>query len=482
MLFNSPEFLLFLPIVFGLYWFVVQKNLKAQNILILAASYFFYGWWDWRFLGLIALSTVVDYTVGLQIDKHTEEKKRKLWLWVSLLVNLGLLGYFKYTNFFIESWVDAWSALGVKMHTSTLQIILPIGISFYTFQTMSYALDIYRGQLKPTRNFLNFAAFVSFFPQLVAGPIERASRLLPQIESRRVFKYEEGVAGLRLILWGMFKKVVVADTCAIYVNDIFANYTEYSGPTLILGMVYFAFQIYGDFSGYSDIAIGTAKLFGIQLMTNFKTPFFSKSIPEFWNRWHISLNTWMNDYVFFPMAFAFRQRGKWGVGLAVMLTFLISGFWHGSEWKFVIWGGIHGLAFLPYIAMSKGPVRLFESHKEKHGSTSILNLKSFILMLIPFAVNLFAWVFFRADSLGDAVEYLGRMGTNVISWPEGNKLAGLASIIVLLTIEGLNHSKNAMHLWFSQSFVIIRWVLSALIILIIIKGFASQADFIYFQF
>ncbi|MDA8772140.1 MBOAT family protein [Flavobacteriales bacterium] len=482
MLFNSPEFLLFLPIVFGLYWFVVQKNLKAQNILILAASYFFYGWWDWRFLGLIALSTVVDYTVGLQIDKHTEEKKRKLWLWVSLLVNLGLLGYFKYTNFFIESWVDAWSALGVKMHTSTLQIILPIGISFYTFQTMSYALDIYRGQLKPTRNFLNFAAFVSFFPQLVAGPIERASRLLPQIESRRVFKYEEGVAGLRLILWGMFKKVVVADTCAIYVNDIFANYTEYSGPTLILGMVYFAFQIYGDFSGYSDIAIGTAKLFGIQLMTNFKTPFFSKSIPEFWNRWHISLNTWMNDYVFFPMAFAFRQRGKWGVGLAVMLTFLISGFWHGSEWKFVIWGGIHGLAFLPYIAMSKGPVRLFESHKEKHGSTSILNLKSFILMLIPFAVNLFAWVFFRADSVGEAVEYLGQMGTNVISWPEGNKIAGLASIIVLLTIEGLNHSKNAMHLWFSQSFVIIRWVLSALIILIIIKGFASQADFIYFQF
>ena len=483
MLFNSPEFLLFLPIVFGLYWFVMQKNLKAQNALILAASYFFYGWWDWRFLGLIALSTVVDYAVGLQIDKHTEERERKRWLWVSLLVNLGLLGYFKYTNFFIESWVDVWSALGVTMHTSTLQIILPIGISFYTFQTMSYALDIYRGQLKPTRNFLNFAAFVSFFPQLVAGPIERASRLLPQIESRRVFKYEEGVAGLRLILWGMFKKVVVADTCAIYVNDIFANYTEYSGPTLILGMVFFAFQIYGDFSGYSDIAIGTGRLFGIRLMTNFQTPYFAKSIPEFWNRWHISLNTWMNDYVFFPLAFTFRRHGKIGVAGAVMLTFLISGFWHGADWKFIVWGGIHGLAFLPSIIGLSGPLRLFRAHEAEVASQSFFPaLKDIRGMLIVFSLNLFAMVFFRAESVGNAVEYLGRIGTNVISWPEGNKIAGLASIIVLLTIEGLNHSKNAMHLWFSQSFAIIRWVLSALIILIIIKGFASQADFIYFQF
>ena len=263
MLFNSPEFLLFLPIVFGLYWFVVQRNLKAQNMLLVIASYVFYGWWDWRFLGLIAFSTLVDYLVGLQIEGAQEKRAKKAWLGVSLLVNLGLLCYFKYSNFFIDSWVDAWASAGVTMHVSSLKVILPVGISFYTFQTLSYSIDIYRGNLKPTRSFINFAAFVSFFPQLVAGPIERASRLLPQIENKRVFKYEEGVAGLRLILWGMFKKVVVADTCAIYANDIFANYTEYSGPTLMLGAVYFAFQIYGDFSGYSDIAIGTAKLFGI---------------------------------------------------------------------------------------------------------------------------------------------------------------------------------------------------------------------------
>ena len=249
MLFNSPEFLLFLPIVFGLYWFVVQRNLKAQNMLLVIASYVFYGWWDWRFLGLIAFSTLVDYLVGLQIEGAQEKRAKKAWLGVSLLVNLGLLCYFKYSNFFIDSWVDAWASAGVTMHVSSLKVILPVGISFYTFQTLSYSIDIYRGNLKPTRSFINFAAFVSFFPQLVAGPIERASRLLPQIENKRVFKYEEGVAGLRLILWGMFKKVVVADTCAIYANDIFANYTEYSGPTLMLGAVYFAFQIYGDFSG-----------------------------------------------------------------------------------------------------------------------------------------------------------------------------------------------------------------------------------------
>ncbi len=301
MLFNSPEFLLFLPIVFGLYWFVVQRNLKAQNMLLVIASYVFYGWWDWRFLGLIAFSTLVDYLVGLQIEGAQEKRAKKAWLGVSLLVNLGLLCYFKYSNFFIDSWVDAWASAGVTMHVSSLKVILPVGISFYTFQTLSYSIDIYRGNLKPTRSFINFAAFVSFFPQLVAGPIERASRLLPQIENKRVFKYEEGVAGLRLILWGMFKKVVVADTCAIYANDIFANYTEYSGPTLMLGAVYFAFQIYGDFSGYSDIAIGTAKLFGIQLMTNFKTPYFSRDIAEFWRRWHISLSTWFRDYLYIPL-------------------------------------------------------------------------------------------------------------------------------------------------------------------------------------
>ena len=307
MLFNSLEFLLFLPIVFTLYWLVnrltaAKGGLATQNLLLLIASYVFYGWWDWRFLSLIAFSTVVDWFVGLRIhhanqhdhpyDPNHRSKHGKRWLWASLVVNLGLLGYFKYANFFIDSWVNAWGSLGIPMHVQSLQLILPVGISFYTFQTLSYSIDIYRRQLKPTTSLLNFAAFVSFFPQLVAGPIERASALLPQIERRRTFDYNLAVSGLRLILWGMFKKVVVADTCAFYVDDIFANHHDHSGPTLVLGGIYFAFQIYGDFSGYSDIAIGTARLFGIRLMTNFQMPYFSRDIAEFWRRWHISLSTW----------------------------------------------------------------------------------------------------------------------------------------------------------------------------------------------
>ena len=349
MLFNSLEFLLFLPTVFAAYWILNlwtdrPRGLQAQNLLLLIASYVFYGWWDWRFLSLIAFSTLVDFAVGLQIaktnardipadaDDSVRSHTAKRWLWVSLAVNLGLLGYFKYANFFIENWIDAWSSVGVHMDPWTLRVILPVGISFYTFQTLSYSIDIYRRRLEPTRNLIDFAAFVSFFPQLVAGPIERASALLPQIASRRKFDYEDGVSGLRLILWGMFKKVVVADTCAIYVNDVFANCTDYSGSTLMMGAVFFAFQIYGDFSGYSDIAIGTARLFGIKLMTNFKTPYFSRDIAEFWRRWHISLSTWFRDYLYIPLGGS--RVGKWKAIRNTFVIFLVSGFWHGANWTF----------------------------------------------------------------------------------------------------------------------------------------------------
>ena len=404
MLFNSPEFLLFLPIVFGLYWFVVQRKLKAQNMLLLLASYVFYGWWDWRFLGLIAFSTVVDFVVGIRVAEAPEKRIKKRWMAVSLLVNLGLLAYFKYANFFIESWIDAWATMGVMMHASSLQVILPVGISFYTFQTLSYSIDIYRGTLKPTRSLVNFAAFVSFFPQLVAGPIERASRLLPQIENKREFKYEEGVAGLRLILWGMFKKVVVADTCAIYANDIFANYTEYSGPTLMLGAVYFAFQIYGDFSGYSDIAIGTAKLFGIQLMTNFKTPYFSRDIAEFWRRWHISLSTWFRDYLYIPLGGS--RVGKWKAVRNVFIIFLVSGFWHGANWTFIVWGGIHACLFLPLLL--RGTNRRYTSEAIGEGRW-LPSGRELLGMTWTFTMVCVAWVFFRAESVGEAVGYISSM-------------------------------------------------------------------------
>lgn len=302
MVFNSLEFFIFLPIVFLLYWYVFKKNVKTQNIFILCASYLFYGWWDWRFLSLILLSTTVDYFIGSRINGTDNQESRKLWLWVSVIFNVGLLGFFKYFNFFVDSWIDMVSLVGYDIKSTwTLRIILPVGISFYTFQTMSYSFDIYYKKLKPTKDFLSFAAFVSFFPQLVAGPIERASNLLSQILNKRTFSYEQSVSGLKLILWGLFKKVVIADSLAPIVDDIFNNYSDYSASTLILGVTFFSFQVYGDFSGYSDIAIGTSKLFGIELMSNFKFPNFSRNVAEYWQRWHVSLSTWFRHYVYIPL-------------------------------------------------------------------------------------------------------------------------------------------------------------------------------------
>jgi D-alanyl-lipoteichoic acid acyltransferase DltB (MBOAT superfamily) len=479
MLFNSPEFLLFLPIVFGLYWFVVQRNLKAQNVLLLVASYVFYGWWDWRFLGLIAFSTVVDFMVGIRINETPEKRIKKRWMAVSLLVNLGLLAYFKYANFFIESWVDAWATMGVTMHASSLQVILPVGISFYTFQTLSYSIDIYRGTLKPTRSLVNFAAFVSFFPQLVAGPIERASRLLPQIENKREFKYEEGVAGLRLILWGMFKKVVVADTCAIYANDIFANYTEYSGPTLMLGAVYFAFQIYGDFSGYSDIAIGTAKLFGIQLMTNFKTPYFSRDIAEFWRRWHISLSTWFRDYLYIPLGGS--RVGKWKAVRNVFIIFLVSGFWHGANWTFIVWGGIHACLFLPLLL--RGTNRRYTSETIGEGRW-LPSGRELLGMAWTFTMVCVAWVFFRAESVGEATAYVSKMGIlkDWLHFPQKFAYTAFAYLGAMLLGDWLMRNGRMPSWWYATRSLPVRWGFAALSGWLILKNFASQADFIYFQF
>ena len=479
MLFNSPEFLLFLPIVFALYWFVVQRNLRAQNVLLVLASYVFYGWWDWRFLGLIALSTVVDYLVGLQIEGAQEKRAKQQWLSLSMVVNLGLLCYFKYSNFFIESWVDAWAAAGVNMQISSLKVILPVGISFYTFQTLSYSIDVYRGNLKPTRSLINFAAFVSFFPQLVAGPIERATRLLPQIENRRTFKYEEGVAGLRLILWGMFKKVVVADTCAIYANDIFANCTDYSGPTLMLGAVYFAFQIYGDFSGYSDIAIGTAKLFGIELMTNFKTPYFSRDIAEFWRRWHISLSTWFRDYLYIPLGGS--RVGKWKSVRNVFVIFLVSGFWHGANWTFIAWGGIHACLFIPLLL--RGTNRRFAT-KTIAKNRWLPNVRELLGMAWTFTMVCIAWVFFRAESVGEATAYLSKIGS-IRDWlypSQSLSFRAFAFLGAMVVGDWLMRNGRMPAWWQTSNMLPIRWGFASLGGWFILKNFASQADFIYFQF
>jgi alginate O-acetyltransferase complex protein AlgI len=475
MLFNSIEFLLFLPTVFVLYWFVFKNQLRAQNILLLLASYVFYGWWDWRFLSLIVLSTAIDYFVGLQLEKTIETSKRNFLLGLSLTANLGMLGFFKYFNFFVQSWVDAWSSVGVVMQGTTLEIILPVGISFYTFQTLSYTIDIYRKQLQPTKSFIDFAAFVTFFPQLVAGPIERASHLLPQFCKKRVFQYEQAVSGIQLIIWGLFKKVVVADNCAFFVHPIFENPAAFSSGELTVGMVFFAFQIYGDFSGYSDIAIGISKLFGFDLMVNFKFPYFSRDIAEFWRRWHISLSTWFRDYVYIPLG---GSRGSRGFQLRnVFIIFLVSGFWHGANWTFIIWGLLHALLFLPLLLGNWNRTNLAS---KSYGWFDAFKIgTTFILVCV-------AWVFFRADSLSLALTYLRQL-ISLDSFSLRFFIKNNAYMLLfLLSVLAIMILSVRELLWVLQKretpYLNRYWTFFLLIAIFFMGSFKNQMDFIYFQF
>ena len=398
MLFNSIDFAIFLPVVFLLFWFVT-KTRKQQNGLIVLASYVFYGWWDWRFLSLILFSTVVDYTIGIQLGMTERINKRKLLLWTSLAVNLGLLGFFKYYNFFVDNFITAFSFFGQDFQAGTLNVILPVGISFYTFQTLSYSIDIYRKKLDPTKDFIAFTAFVSFFPQLVAGPIERATHLLPQFFTKKKFSYPEAVDGMRQILWGLFKKVVIADNCGAYADMIFNNSDQYSGLTLFLGGVFFAIQIYGDFSGYSDIAIGTGRLFGFKLMQNFAFPYFSRDIAEFWRRWHISLSTWFRDYLYIPLGGSRGSTAK--VVRNVFIIFVVSGFWHGANWTFIVWGALNALYFLPLLLFGKNRRNL--DIIGQHGFPSFREIAG---MVGTFGLTVIAWIFFRADNVSHALSML----------------------------------------------------------------------------
>ena len=347
MFFNSINFAIFLPIVFVLYWFVTNKSLKLQNILLLVSSYFFYACWDWRFLFLLIFSTLLDYYTGIKMCDAKNQASKKFWFWLSISINLGFLGVFKYYNFFAESFATVVANFGLQVNPWTLKVILPVGISFYTFHGLSYVIDIYKDRIKAEKNFIDYSVFVSFFPLLVAGPIERATHLLPQIQKKRVFNYAIAVDGLKQILWGLFKKVVIADQCAEIANMTFNNYGDYSGSTLALGAVFFAFQIYGDFSGYSDIALGTARLFGIDLLRNFAFPYFSRDIAEFWRRWHISLSTWFRDYLYIPLGGS--KGGTWPKVRNTFIIFLVSGFWHGANWTFIIWGLLNALYIMPSI-------------------------------------------------------------------------------------------------------------------------------------
>ncbi|QTE23050.1 MBOAT family O-acyltransferase [Polaribacter cellanae] len=474
MLFNSIEFLIFLPIVFLLYWFVFKK-LSIQNVLILIASYVFYGWWDWRFLSLIILSTVVDYILGLQLKKTTEKKQRKRLLIISLVFNLGLLGFFKYYNFFIDNWIEAWEAIGVTMHASSLNIILPVGISFYTFQTLSYTIDVYREKLEPTKNFIAFASFVAFFPQLVAGPIERATNLLPQFYKKREFNYDFAVSGMKLILWGLVKKVVIADSCAVLVNRIFENHQDESGLALCMGAIYFAFQIYCDFSGYSDIAIGTSRLFGFKLMRNFNYPYFSRDIAEFWRRWHISLSTWFRDYLYIPLG---GSRGSLKIKIRnVFVIFLVSGFWHGANWTFIIWGGLNALFFLPLLIGGKNRKNLNEV-----AATSILpSFKEILQILGTFTITTFAWIFFRATSLTQAVEYIQNIFNFNNFIPDVIRHKKIIPFLVLFVIMEWFSRRQEYAIVLDKKYRIVFYMLFAFMILYY-ASVDEKSSFIYFQF
>ncbi|MDO6853327.1 MBOAT family O-acyltransferase [Cellulophaga lytica] len=482
MLFNSIDFAIFLPIVFFLYWVVVNKNLQLQNFLLLVASYVFYGWWDWRFLSLIAFSTLVDYSLGVLLGKEEKESKRKVYLWTSIIVNLGFLGFFKYYNFFVESFVDAFTFFGQEIEIGTLNIILPVGISFYTFQTLSYTIDVYKRNLEPTKNFIAFGAFVSFFPQLVAGPIERASNLLPQILKKRSFNYCEAKDGLRLMLWGLFKKVVIADSLSPIVNDIFSNYSTLSSPVLIMGAIFFAFQIYGDFSGYSDIAIGTAKLFGIELMSNFKFPYFSKNIGEFWRRWHISLSTWFRDYLYIPLG---GSRGSKMVGIRnVFAIFIVSGFWHGANWTFIFWGLFHALLFLPSFIL--GTNRKYVEIA-KSGFNIVTAIKNVYRTVLTFALVTVGWVFFRAETISDAFTYLKRIVTvfsvGDYSHPNGYRLIDyLLLLLFFVAYEYIIRNKERNPISFKNKYV--RLLVYILLVFLMLLFYDDGVDrsFIYFQF
>lgn len=484
MLFNSLDFFIFLPVVFFLFWILGKGKSKVQNAILFIASYIFYGWWDYRFLSLIILSTLVDYYVGRAIYVTDDERTKKKWLWVSIIFNIGLLGFFKYFDFFVESFIESFSFFGGPIENVwTLNVILPVGISFYTFQTLSYSLDVHKGNLKPTKDLLSFATYVAFFPQLVAGPIERASHLLPQIEGVKKFKYSQSVEGLKLMLWGMFKKVAIADSLALIVDDIFTNSAGYPSTTLALGAIFFAFQIYCDFSGYSDIAIGTSKLFGIELMSNFRFPYFSRSIAEFWRRWHISLSTWFRDYLYIPMG---GSRVSRPVAVRnIFVIFLVSGLWHGANWTFVVWGLYHALLFLPLFYLNINRNHLEDIDLFSSGRNFLVEGSQ---VLGTFFLVVLGWVFFRSETMSGALSYLQRMlfefSGGEYQHPLGYRMLDYFVLLLLFVLYEYMIRKDERNPFkFKSRYVrFALYILMVFLLLLFYDDTMNNRSFVYFQF
>ncbi|MBK8674087.1 MAG: MBOAT family protein [Bacteroidetes bacterium] len=478
MVFNSISFAIFLPIVFLLYWFVSNKNRKIQNLLLLTSSYFFYACWDWRFLFLLIFSTALDFFTGSKMETAKTVASKKFWFWLSISINISFLGVFKYYNFFAESFADIMGNFGLQVNPFTLKVILPVGISFYTFHGLSYVIDIFKNRIKAEHDFIDYAVFVSFFPLLVAGPIERATHLLPQIKKERNFDYQKAVNGLKQILWGLFKKIVIADQCAQYANTIFDDYSNHSGSTLLLGAIFFSFQIYGDFSGYSDIALGTARLFGIELLRNFAFPYFSRDIAEFWRRWHISLSSWFRDYLYFPLGGS--RGGTWMKIRNTFLIFLVSGFWHGANWTFIVWGLLNAIYIMPSIIFNTN-----RNHIDIVAKGNYLpSIREFFMMLSTFFLTVFAWIFFRSASLSDAFSFIkGIFSSSLFSIPSIHPLDLFILLLIFLTIEWLGRaSQFAIENTFEKSSNFLRYGLYYLLLVAIFFYNSAGQQFIYFQF
>ena len=476
MLFNSFSFVIFLPIVFLLYWFVAKNNLKNQNLLLLVASYFFYACWDYRFLGLLIFSTFLDYFTGIKIAESQGIKQKKAWLLISVLINLGFLGVFKYYDFFVSSFAEAIGMIGLTIHPTLLHVILPVGISFYTFHGLSYVLDIYNDRINAEKNFVDYGLFVSFFPLLVAGPIERATHLLPQFKTERIFNKTQAVNGLRQILWGFFKKVVVADNCAIYVNAVFSDYHHASDIQLIASPILFAFQIYGDFSGYSDIASGTAKLFGIELLRNFNYPFFSRSVSEFWRRWHISLSSWLRDYVYIPLGGS--RAGRYAQVRNIFIIFIISGIWHGANWTYVATLVLHAFYIMPSVLLLTDRNNL-ELIAKNRVLPSIKEISGMILTILLFSFSL---IFFRSPSMHDSFSFIGMIGHSYSHVDQLSATYPIISILIMLSFDWFNRANDIPF----DNFANInskRIVYVIVMLLIFFMGaFVNPRSFIYFQF
>lgn len=463
MLFNSFTFLIFFAVIYSLY-ILSKKNYKWQNYILLAGSYVFYGWWDWRFLGLIVLSTLIDFYVGKKIDGEGNDVKRKILLAISVISNLSILGFFKYFNFFSESFSDLLNIFGFQADAISLKIILPVGISFYTFQTMSYTIDIYRRKLKAAKSLIDFSLFVSFFPQLVAGPIERAANLLPQIQKPRIIKDGHVYVAIFLIIWGYLKKIVIADNIGLIADRIFNNYTDFYGIDLFLGVIAFAVQIYCDFSAYSDIARGISKLLGFDLMINFKLPYFAVSPSDFWNRWHISLSSWLRDYLYIPLGG--NRNGKSNTYANLFLTMSIGGLWHGAAWNFVIWGAFHGIILIIYKIFEKG---------NKYSS-------SYFKILLMFFITLMGWMIFRSSTVTEIIYFLKNTGLTFSALTSGFILALGFYSLPLLIMQIMQHLKKDLLFITKFPLPMVAAIYTFMVAWILIFGSSHSAEFIYFQF